>query len=173
MRHTFWLTLLLIGSAATVCRGQAFRAPHEGDNRAGIPSAKVALVVNSRAISVAVEKAFAMAGNGTLGKETGFAAVKNADGSYSPTKVFIGEWGQVAILAPRGAVAIFHTHRNGVNPRPSMQDIKEADKYQLTFFVISNSGLWAYEPDPNKKGKGRVYQVAGGSNWPKEYQGAK
>jgi len=113
----------------------------------------------SKSSILAAKKAYALSGNGTQIKEFGFALVRNDDGSVSTTNVTGFEAAEVRITAPRGTIAVFHTHRNNVNPRPSSRDVQEADDKQLIFGVISTDGLWVYEPDTAKKGKGTLYKL--------------
>ena len=100
-----------------------------------------------------------MSGGGTLDKEFGFVVVADADGALATTRVTGFEAGVWRSSVPAAAVAIFHTHRDAVRARPSDQDVREADRLQIPIFVISSRGLWAYEPDPNKKGKGLTHNV--------------
>jgi proteasome lid subunit RPN8/RPN11 len=115
--------------------------------------------VCSHAVDTAIKAAFAMAASGMSHKEFGFAVVATSDGSFYTTKVTGGEDGIWRASVPVGVVAIFHTHRTGVSPRPSADDVEEADRLQLPYYVISNTGLWVYEPDSRRKGKGRTYQA--------------
>jgi hypothetical protein len=47
-------------------------------------------------------------------------------------------------------IAIFHTHPQKVDPKPSWDDIKLADKYKVLMFTLTIRGMYVYDPG-NKK----------------------
>lgn len=47
-------------------------------------------------------------------------------------------------------VAIFHTHPNFVDPRPSILDRTAADKTGLPVVTLSSSGMYLYDPATKK-----------------------
>jgi hypothetical protein len=47
-------------------------------------------------------------------------------------------------------IAIFHTHPNVVDPKPSWDDIKLADKYKVLMFTLSIRGMYVYDPGAKK-----------------------
>lgn len=49
--------------------------------------------------------------------------------------------------APRGAVAIVHTHPAMVDPRPSEHDIETARRLGVPVYTVSRSGIWKALPD--------------------------
>lgn len=152
-----FLTIVIFAFLPSITQAQSPRAADECHKLAGVGPSKTDLIRCSKAVTDAIKKAFEMSGGGTLNKEFGFAVVIDVDGSLVATRVTGGEAGIWRAAVPADAVAICHTHRNAVSPRPSNQDMGEADRLQILFFVISNSGLWIYEP--SQSGKGRAYNV--------------
>jgi hypothetical protein len=121
--------------------------------------------VGFHSVDTAIKRAFAKSGFGMSNKEFGFAVIANGDGSFTTTNVTGGESGIWRASVPASVVAIFHTHRSSVSPRPSDDDMDEADRLQVPYYVISSSGLWVYEPDPQRKVKGRTFQASGPRTW--------
>jgi len=110
-------------------------------------------------VDVAIERAFSLAGWGRLDKEYGFAVFADGNGGLATTAVTGGEAGAWRAAVPSAVIAIFHTHKTATSPLPSDIDRQEADRLQVPYYVISSMGLWLYEPDPLRKGKGRTSQV--------------
>lgn len=156
-RYVSFAGLLL---AVTISISQA-QTSRSSDCReiASIRSATAQIISCSQAVSEAIKKALCMSGGGTVNREFGFAVIETPDGRYCTTPVTGFDPGVWRASVPLTAVAIFHTHRNAVSPRPSNQDILEADRIQIPFFVISSRALWIYEPDPDDRGKGRIYEL--------------
>jgi uncharacterized protein DUF4329 len=148
----FFLMILPELPSARLCAQTPF-------SLASIRFPSVHLIGLSKAVVESARRAYSLSGNGTLNREFGFALVQNDDGTYSTTAIAGFEAGRVKIPVTSRTVAFFHTHRNATSARPSDQDMKEADDKRLAVFVISSRGLWIYEPDPKRKGKGPCYQV--------------
>lgn len=56
---------------------------------------------------------------------------------------------------PQGAIAIFHTHPAGTDPRPSLQDASLAREIGIEIYSISRKGIWKVTPD------GRTFREEG------------
>ncbi len=60
---------------------------------------------------------------------------------------------------PDGTIAIVHTHANGFDPRPSLQDEKTARLRNLPVYAISRWGVFRVTPE------GTTEQIAGEEWW--------
>ncbi|HSB08879.1 MAG TPA: hypothetical protein VLM38_05170 [Blastocatellia bacterium] len=151
MRLISCLAVVIIASAP-ICRAQlslpAFSV--ELVNRSSSKS-----ILRSTAVTNAIARAFAMSGSGTINVEYGFGVIMKANGDFETTPVTRGESGIWRATVPASIIAIFHTHRNEVSPRPSDRDMQESDRLQRPIYVISDRGVWVYEPDPMRRRKGR------------------
>jgi hypothetical protein len=58
------------------------------------------------------------------------------------------------------AVAIVHTHPNSVNPRPSENDRRIADKMAVPIFTITSRGMFVYDPEMKT-----ISQLQASLNW--------
>jgi hypothetical protein len=155
-------TIHALADLGSECLAQTKAKSRKGRAAILLPRTDAAIVEelrNSQAVWEAIKKAYEMSGSGTLNKEFGFAVVVDADGGLRATGVTGFEAGRWQASVPSSTAAIFHTHRCAASPRPSGQDRREADRLQIPFFVISRQGLWVYEPDPKRNGKGRSYSV--------------
>jgi uncharacterized protein DUF4329 len=109
--------------------------------------AKPGSLLNAISVKNAILSAFLRSGSGTLDVEFGFGVIRTQDGSFEATDVTRGEAREWKATLPASTIAIFHTHWNGGSPRPSSQDMQEADRLQIPIYVISGLGLWVYEPN--------------------------
>jgi proteasome lid subunit RPN8/RPN11 len=53
-------------------------------------------------------------------------------------------WTQVL---PSNIVALVHTHPDFVDPRPSKQDQKEAQRLHICIFTLARKGIWSVTPE--------------------------
>ena len=149
-RRVFCLTIILTSAAVLVCAqtrrsgSRCLTLSKAGDRQS---SSLLSLALVRRAIT----RAFELSGSGTINLEFGFGVIQNGDGGFETTAVTRGESGMWRAILPASRVAIFHTHRNGVSPMPSEQDIQESDRLQTPIYVISSRALWIYEPKPQKR----------------------
>lgn len=157
MRRVFCLTVILTSAAVLVCHAQTRRSGSRCLSLSIVEHRQSGSLLSSAAVWKAITRAFELSGSGTMNVEVGFGVIQNNDGSFETTAVTRGESGMWRATLPASTVAIFHTHRNAVSPRPSEQDTQEADRLQTPIYVISNRGLWVYEPEPNTGSKGRNY----------------
>ena len=159
MRRVCCLTVILTSAAVLVTHAQTRRS---GSRCLSLSIAEHRQsgsgLLSSAAVWKAITRAFELSGSGTMNVEVGFGVIRNIDGGFETTAVTRGESGMWRATLPASTVAIFHTHRNAVSPRPSDQDEQEADRLQKPIYVISSRGLWVYEPDPATKHKGRSYE---------------
>jgi predicted transcriptional regulator YdeE len=155
MRRVFCLTVILTSAAVLVCDAQTRRSGSRCLSLSIVEHRQTGSLLSSAAVWKAITRAFELSGSGTMNVEVGFGVIQNNDGGFETTAVTRGESGMWRATLPASTVAIFHTHRNAVSPRPSEQDTQEADRLQRPIYVISNRGLWVYEPEPNTGSKGR------------------
>jgi len=158
MRRVCCLTVILTSVVVLVSHAQTRR---EGSRFLSLSIAehrKSGSLLSSAAVWKGITRAFELSGSGTMNVEVGFGVIRNKDGGFETTAVTRGESGMWRATLPASTVAIFHTHRNAVSPRPSDQDEQEADRLQKPIYVISSRGLWVYEPDPARKQMGRSYE---------------
>jgi hypothetical protein len=149
VRRVFCLTIILTSAAVLVC-AQTRRSGSRCLTLSKAEDRQSSSLLSSALVRRAITRAFELSGSGTINVEFGFAVIQNSDGGFETTAVTRGESGMWRASLPASTVAIFHTHRNGVSPMPSEQDIQESDRLQTPIFVISNRGLWVYEPQPIK-----------------------
>jgi hypothetical protein len=50
-------------------------------------------------------------------------------------------------VVPSNILALVHTHPEYVDPRPSKQDQKEAQRLQICIFTLARKGIWSVTPD--------------------------
>lgn len=153
MRQLLCLSVILSGAAGLVCDAQTRHPGSRSVSLSDVERGKSHLLLSSEAVRIAIARAFELSGSGTLDVECGFGVTQNDDGGFETTAVTRGEAGIWRATLPASTVAIFHTHRNVVSARPSTQDILEADRLQRPIYVISNRGLWVYEPKANTGSK--------------------
>ncbi len=73
------------------------------------------------------------------------------DGSYKVKALNpSNEFKQFTFLWDEQIVAIFHTHPQGVDPKPALEDMKIADKYQVLMFTLTIRGMYVYDPVTRK-----------------------
>ena len=147
------LTLILVIGAASISNAQSGPSTSHWISLAKIGPDSSSLL-SSAAVRKAIIKAFQLSGSGTLNVEFGFGVLRDETAGFATTEVSRGDAGLWRANLPTTTIAIFHTHRNSVNPRPSVQDTEQADRLQRPIYVISSSGLWVYEPR-HKAGKRR------------------
>ena len=66
-----------------------------------------------------------------------------SQGCYYDDRRFVFPWRSHII-------AIVHTHRNKDDRRPSPQDKRVADRFQVPIFTITNGGMYLYDPEARK-----------------------
>ncbi len=93
------------------------------------------------------DKAWRVSGDGTNGREGLVLIFRMTDGSYTGrSQGSTGEYQKFTFKWIFNAVAIVHTHPNGIDPRPSPQDRRVAEKYDVPIFTITISGMYVYNP---------------------------
>jgi hypothetical protein len=106
--------------------------------------------VNEEVVA-ALRQAWESVDRGVSAREAGVVVVEEPDGryraiSYHNTESIL----EVRMVIPPGAVAAFHTHPNSFGRRPSIQDRKNSDRLQIPYFIMTNRGLWRYDPATGK-----------------------
>ena len=158
MRRVCCLTVILTSAAVLVTHAQTRRSGSRCLSLSIDEHRQSGSLLSSAAVWKAITRAFELSGSGATNVEVGFGVIRNDDGGIETTAVTRGESGMWRATLPASTVAIFHTHRNAVSPRPSDQDEQEADRLQKPIYVISSRGLWVYEPDPARNHMGRSYE---------------
>jgi RHS repeat-associated protein len=123
-------------------------------------------------ITKAIDQAYTSAGSGSLNIERGFLVVRASGNVLQPLGVTgdkPGRWEPEGGIIPGNAVALFHTHRDLKEARPSPDDINAANNFKVVHFVIHTNGLYAYIPPHNKLNlKAGPRRVLSSRNWTEE-----
>jgi hypothetical protein len=73
------------------------------------------------------------------------------DGSYQVKALkSTNEYKKFSFTWDNRIAAIFHTHPKSVDPRPSVDDMKVADKYNVLMFTLTVRGMYVYDPGTKK-----------------------
>jgi hypothetical protein len=107
-------------------------------------------IQDARVIS-AMKQAWIQTQSCTNGTEAGFR-LDEADGnliviSQPFTNQHMKEKMQIL---PGVTTAIFHVHPSDADPRPSIGDMKVADRYGVRIYTMHRSGLYVYDPATGK-----------------------
>jgi hypothetical protein len=98
-----------------------------------------------------LEKAWWISSNGTNGKEGAVLIFESVNGSYTAKlQRKTNEQKKVSFTWVPNAIAIVHTHPNRSDPKPSLDDVKLADRLKVPMFTISLYGMWVYNPATKK-----------------------
>ena len=132
--------------------------PADSDNRTGdsivssdraLPAFQLSRI--DKSIVREFEKAWWISSNGTNGKEGAVLIFQSLSGTYfAKVQRKTNEQRKVSFTWVPSAIAIVHTHPNKSDPRPSQDDMKLADRLNVTMFTISVHGMWAYNPATGK-----------------------
>ncbi len=107
------------------------------------------------------DRAWRVSGDGTNGREGVVLVFRMEDGSYTGrSQGFTNEFKKITFKWSHAALAIVHTHPNSCDPRPSPQDERVAEKYDVPIFTITLSGMYVYNPDTRMTSK-----VVNGLDW--------
>jgi proteasome lid subunit RPN8/RPN11 len=97
------------------------------------------------------EKAWRIAKAGTSEYEGVVLFYLLPDGSYRVEALkSTNEFKKFTFTWDDRIVAIFHTHPKSVDPRPSTEDTKVADKYNVLMFTLTTRGMYVYDPGSKK-----------------------
>ncbi len=93
------------------------------------------------------DRAWQISGNGTCGREGVVLIFRMEDGSYTGKSLGVcNEYKRFTFTWDPAAVAIVHTHPNSCDPKPSPQDERVAEKYEVPIFTLTLSGMYVYNP---------------------------
>lgn len=107
------------------------------------------------------EKAWVLSNSGTSGREGLVLIFRMMDGSYRGKSMNqTGEYKKLTFKWDPSAVAIVHTHPNKNDPKPSEQDQRVAEKYDMPIFTITIGGMYVYDPSTKI-----TTQVMNGLDW--------
>ncbi|SRR6266404_4635531 len=107
------------------------------------------------------DKAWRASGDGTNDREGVVLIFRMEDGSYTGRpQGFTNEYKKFTFKWNSAVLAIVHTHPNSCDPRPSPQDERVAEKYDVPIFTITISGMYVYDPATKKTSK-----VLNGLDW--------
>jgi hypothetical protein len=102
-----------------------------------------------------------VAGSGTSDYEEVVLIERRADGTLRTRLVPVEDGRRIATFNWNpNIVAIFHTHPNAAQAKPTMVDRMVADKFQVPIYTLSSRGLWRYNPATRK-----VKRVMRGLDW--------
>lgn len=106
-------------------------------------------------------KAWQLSHDGTSGREAVVLIFRMEDGSYTGKALgFTNQYMTFTFRWDPAALAIVHTHPNNCDPRPSQQDQRVAEKYDVPIFTITRSGMYVYNP-----ATGMTSKVVHGLDW--------
>lgn len=100
-------------------------------------------------VLVAMQKAWALTGNGTSGMEAGFVLTGTpTDFNIEWLPLFTGDINRIAFNPTllTGAFAVFHVHPNGTGPDLSTPDKNLANQFNVDIYSESSQGLFGYNP---------------------------
>jgi hypothetical protein len=113
------------------------------------------------AVALVFQEAWHLSRNGTDGFE-GLVLVypmhngsilARSQGKSNEQKHFAFRW-------PANTIAVVHTHPNGVDPKPTGDDLRLADRFGVPVFTITQRGMYVYDPDTKK-----ISMVQEGLDW--------
>lgn len=100
------------------------------------------------------EKAWAVSSAGTSNQEGVVLIFRMFDGSYrAQSQGNTNQHKKFTFKFTPNAVAIVHTHPNGIDPRPSPEDAELSDKLGVPVFTITTRGMFMYNPKTKKTTK--------------------
>ncbi len=106
-------------------------------------------------------EAWQEAGDGTADTESVVLIFRTGEGAYTGKLThFYRAYKRTSFNWNPRAVAIIHTHPNGVGARPSKQDELVAHKYTVPMFTITSRGMFVYDPITRKATK-----LLNGTEW--------
>ena len=105
----------------------------------------------NKEMAVEFEKAWHIAKCGTSDYEGVVLFYLMPDGSYKVKALNqSNEFKKFTFAWDDQIIAIFHTHPQNVDPRPSSEDMKVADKYKVLMFTLTIRGMYTYDPGTKK-----------------------
>lgn len=105
----------------------------------------------NKEMTIEFEKAWRVAKAGTSEYEGVVFAYLLPDGSFTVEALkSTNEFKKFTFTWDDRIVAIFHTHPKSVDPRPSPDDTKVADKYKVLMFTLTARGMYVYDPGTRK-----------------------
>ena len=106
-------------------------------------------------------KAWQVSGNGIYGREGVVLIFRMGEGNYTGrSQGFTNQYKEFTFRWNPATLAIVHTHPNSCNPKPSPQDERVAEKYDVPVFTITLRGMYVYNPATRVTSK-----VADGLDW--------
>jgi len=99
-------------------------------------------------------KAWNYCHNGIDNQEAVVLIFRKLDGSYfakalgqtNETRKFRFQWDPAAI-------AIAHTHPTGIDPKPSIEDVRLSARLRVPIFTMTGSGMYMYDPGTKRTTK--------------------
>ena len=141
------LTLLVITLASTTGH-ELFAKPKSRPVRAVVP---FDFSIINREMTEEFRKAWRVAKVGTSEYEGVVLFYLLPDGSYKVKALNpSNEFKKFTFPWDDQIVAIFHTHPQSVDPKPALEDMKVADKYQVLMFTLTLRGMYVYDPVTRK-----------------------
>lgn len=139
------LTVIIFGSATMQ---HSLARPNNLPARAVVP---FELSRINQEMTKAFERAWRISKGGTSEYEGVVLFYLMPDGSYQVKALNpSNEFKKFTFAWDDRIIAIFHTHPNGVDPQPSWDDIKVADKYKVLIFTLTRRGMYVYDPGTRK-----------------------
>jgi len=106
-------------------------------------------------------KAWNHAHNGIDNIEAALLIFENLDGSYRAIALrHTNEANKVTFKWDPAAIAIVHTHPSRVDPKPSSEDMRIADKFGVPILTLTSSGAYMYDPSTR-----RITQLQNNLDW--------
>jgi len=143
------LNLMVLLSVSAYPTPQASQIEETARTDAGIDLSKIDESVTGEFL-----RAWNSSHNGIDNVEAVVLIFRKVDGSYFATALGqTNEPNKFRFKWDPAAIAIAHTHPNNLDPKPSMEDTRIANRFGVPVFTMSRSGMYMYDPGTRKTTK--------------------
>jgi len=150
------LNLLLVESVAALSQTEMQSFDCESSPKGTFDLSKI-----DESITKEFMNAWNRSHNGIDCIEAGTFIYRKVDGSYRAIAMrFTNQCNEINTIMDPAAIALVHTHPNGLDPKPSVADIRAADKYCVPILTITSSGMYMYDPATRK-----ISQIQNSLDW--------
>lgn len=147
------LMMIPIFNLMSLVAVSAFQELKQIDETASTSSSIDLLKIN-QAVTTEFLKAWNSSHNGVDKVEAVVLIFCRADGSYFATALGqTNESNKLRFKWDPAAIAIAHTHPTNLDPKPSSEDKRIADKLGVPIFTMSRWGMYMYDPETKQTRK--------------------